>query len=277
MKKFIVSGRDYSDFSIEKLKQKNRRFLKYGSIDSVFGFALKHVPLYGGRWFSQSECLSQKHIEMLKSNGIGFQLALSNCHFSEELYKETIPILESLENKRNGVICVNDELAKRVKKDFPLYNIKASGIKRIRTHEKIKYAMDIYDSVTLPPWIVDKGGDFLQAIEEKERIVIFLTMGCGYFCKESDSDRCYRKMSDFNINLQYDDKILPCQDRSTGHRKVPSVFVEMDINSEIFNGFAYFKLIQKVDPDGNASVFQSRGCFSKQQLKKLHMLPIVNV
>ena len=275
-RKFIVSGRALNKPILDSITTRYRRFLGHGIIDSVFGFAVGHSPLYGGRPYREEDCLPEDQINQLMNYNIGFELTLSSHYFSDDLYKKTIPILERFEHQRNGVICVNDNLAKRIKQDFPLYTVRASAIKKIGSHRQIEQALELYDSITLPPWIVDKGDSFLQKIEAKNRIVLFLTMRCGYFCREKDEDRCYQHFSDYNLNLSGNFQTLSCMQQLEGQRKVPDQFIELDINDPIFEGFTYFKLIQEIDPSGNKSIGKSEYRFSKLQQRKLNKLPIAN-
>jgi hypothetical protein len=277
MKKFIVSGRGIQGPIIEALKKKYSRHLKWGAIDSVYCFAFGYSPLYGGRKYMDRNCLAQKKVERLNSAGIGVELTLSSYYFNEELYKKTLPVLEKLEHKKNGIICTNDEFAKRVRKDFPKLFIRASSIKMIHTHEGIDRAFEIYDSITLPPWIVDLGQTFLQKIREKKRIVIFLTASCAYFCRQPSEKRCYKSFSDYNINFKELEKSLECSLRVNGFRKIPATPIEFDINHPMFSGFTYFKLIQITEPDPYLSVsHHPKFKLSKPQLEKVKRLPVTN-
>ncbi len=276
-RKFIVSGRGIQAPVLETLHQKYKRFLKWGPLDSVFCFAVEYSPLYGGRKFCPEHCFTPEQVEELNKSNIGLELTLSSYYYSEDLYRQTIPILERVENRRNSIMCTNDELAKRVRIDFPQLKVKASSIKMISTHEEIKKAFELYDSIALPPWIVDKGEVFLQGIEEKERIIIFLTCGCAYFCRMPAEKRCYKRFSDFNISPKPSKNPLACSVKVNNFRRVPAAPIEFNINDSMFDGFKYFKLIKKAHPTLFGSVLNHpKFKYSEIQLERLKKLPIVN-
>jgi hypothetical protein len=163
-----------------------------GEIDSLFGF-VEPSELYGGRAYRQRE-LSDRDVEQLYSAEIGVRLPLSNHFVERNEYERNLPFLEKYHRVGNFVIVTNDNLARWIRQDFPLYQIDASVIKNIKTHRKINEAMELYDSVVLPMRI-NEDLDFLDKIEAKDRITLFANAGCALTCP---SKLCYLSFSKFN-------------------------------------------------------------------------------
>ncbi len=192
---FSVSGRKITaDMSIEVYLKIYYMYTHIPSIESVFGNTLFPSQLYGGRVFNQNHSITDVHIKQLKKFHIGLALTLTNHFFDEDEYKRSFSLLEQHHHHLNSVICTNDELAKRIKSDFPDYTLKASIIKRIDTHKKIERHLQLYDNITLPMDINDDD-DFLEKIPEKERIILFANANCAYTCPNRS---CYKGFSEKN-------------------------------------------------------------------------------
>lgn len=163
-----------------------------GQIDSVFGF-VERSPLYGGRPFVGPE-LSPDDVQALYDQGIGLRLPVSNSYVSREEYEEAKSFLEKYHRDGNSVIVTNDDLADWIRQDFPRFRIEASAIKNIDNMRKLVQALKRYDTVVLPA----KSNDdftFLERIEDKARIRLFLNAGCAYNCP---SKVCYPAISQMN-------------------------------------------------------------------------------
>ena len=91
----------------------------------------------------------------------------------------------------NSVIVTNDDLARWIQQDFPNYQVDASVIKNIKTHQKIDEALKLYDSIVLP-MSLNEDLEFLEKIEAKDRITLFANAGCALTCT---SKLCYRSLS----------------------------------------------------------------------------------
>jgi len=166
-------------------------YCNFTQIESVFGSTVFYSRLYGGRLYHPDQALTDLHIAFLEEQGIGISLNLTNHFFDQENYVATKPLLQKLHKKGNSIICTNDELALRLKHDFPDYTLRASIIKKLDTLEKIAVALKLYDVVVIP---MDKNDDdaFLKAIPEKDRIVIFGNGACAYTCPQRS---CYLGIS----------------------------------------------------------------------------------
>jgi len=168
-----------------------KKFYQADKIESFFNSVKPRSRLYGGRPCGKELSFSYEQIEFLNAKGIGVMLTLSNHYFNEDAYLATIPILERLENNLNSVTIVNDDLALRIKQDFPLFKRKASVIKLINTLDGIHNALELYDSVVLHPNLNDNAA-FLQSIDCKEKIVLFANSRCLYKCSHPI---CYKYIS----------------------------------------------------------------------------------
>lgn len=168
-------------------------YIDFTQIESVYGAADIESPLYGG-WLSKTKknsFLTGEQLEVLNKHNIKFMITLSNHYFSEETYNSSRDLLERYHRKGNGVICVNDELAMRIKKDYPRYILEASSIKKLNSYEKIERALDLYDYAVIPSEY-NKSDDFLEGIKHKGRIILFANSICDHCCEDH---RCYGEVS----------------------------------------------------------------------------------
>jgi hypothetical protein len=154
-------------------------------IDSLFGFVERSM-LYGGRVFLRRE-LSDRDVFQLNNAGIGVRLPMTNHYVKREEYLENKRLLQKYHQPGNSVICTNDELARWIRDDFPDYRLDASVIKNLKSREKIEEAWELYDSVVLP-MSVNEDLEFLEQLEDKDKITLFANAGCALTCP---SKICY--------------------------------------------------------------------------------------
>jgi hypothetical protein len=160
-------------------------------IKSMFGHTVFFSRLYGGRPFDAKHSFTDRHIAALAKRGIGIALNLTNHFFTAKNYADSLPLLEKHHKKGNSVVCANDELALRVRHDFPDYQLGASMIKELDTAEKIEMALQLYDTVVVP---MNKNDDdrFLESIRHKDRVTLFGNAACAYTCPDRS---CYLGIS----------------------------------------------------------------------------------
>ncbi len=204
------------------------------NIEGVFGNTSMFSRLYGGRSFSKKNALTNKHIKRMYDNNIGLALTLTNHFCSDEAYRESLPLLRTNHRKGNSIVCTNDELALKIKNDFPDYQIRASMIKNIKTIEGVKKALEIYDAITLS-MDLNTDNDFLDSIKNKDKIILFGNATCAYTCPERN---CY---------LGFSQQIFGKSVTSIcSKKKIPRVekgYVYFDIDKLYQKGFSRFKLI----------------------------------
>lgn len=166
--------------------------LRLNEIDSLFGFVEKST-LYGGRVFTNRE-FSDKDVQQLNSAGIGIRIPMSNHKVDLNEYRLNKWLLRKYHWKGNSIICTNDDLAKWIREDFPDYRLDASVIKNVKTSRKIEAAMELYDSVVLPMRL-NEDLEFLEKIENKDKITLFANAGCALTCP---AHICYASVSKIN-------------------------------------------------------------------------------
>lgn len=202
-------------------------------MESVFGF-VGPCTLYGGRPYTQPE-LSQRDVKALYERGIGLRLPLSNHQVSREEYEKYRWFLEKYQRPRNSVITTSDDLAHWIRQDFPGYEIEASVIKEIDTHEKIDRVLEIYDTVVLPMRL-NQDPDFLERIGQKHRVTLFANGGCALNCP---AKVCYPSFSKAN-------KFGGAKTACSFSHKPRELYGMIDFDLERFKamGFSRFKLLR---------------------------------
>ena len=232
---YTVSGRDLThDISISSYLLTTYPFLPIKQIKSIFGFYETPCKLYGGRVFSKKKNFSDQHIKEMQKLNISVSLNLTNHYFDKNVYNESSELLNKFHTKGNSLVIVNDELAKQIKKDYPLYKINASMIKNINSHDKIEKALKIYDYVVLPMEL-NENIFFLKNIREKERIILFAHAGCGYNCPKKV---CYKNISGINYG-RLDKSSGVCSQKFLPRKNLGRIFFDIE---NLFNlGFSNFK------------------------------------
>jgi hypothetical protein len=220
-------------------------------VDSVFGF-LEASTLYSGRPFLKRQ-ISDADVATMKKKHIGLRIPLTNHFLTEREYLDQASFLEKYQVKGNSVICTNDQLATWIRRDFPLYQIEASVLKEIDSHEGIKRALELYDTVILPMYI-NYNTAFLSAIRDKDRITLFGNAGCALTCPRRI---CYETISETNKKLASQNLIqrnitflfrmgFPinwCSNRL--HPRKLKGIVDFDLNQLYELGFRRFKMLRE--------------------------------
>ena len=233
---FTISSRFIEpDESIERYLNKYFPYIDFSQVESLFGFDEEFVPLYGGRSFSNNGTISALQNKELQENSINISLTLTNHYFDEELYSKTKSLLQKHHKKGNSIVCTNDDLAKRIRADFPLYSLKASLIKDLNSLEKVEKALEIYDYAVIPMEMNDYD-DFLDSLPNKERIILFANANCAYNCTVRI---CYQSISKKLAKNQSSEK--SCSKDLLERDQLGQVY--FDIKKFYNMGFTYFKLL----------------------------------
>lgn len=253
---------DYTIYTIsargKKLKQSVKDYLdKYfqhiplKKIDSIFGF-IEPTTLYSGRPFLKRQ-ISDLDYKFLQENNIGLRLPFTNHYVSKEEYEKNKPLLEKYHKEGNSIIISNDDFAKWVKKDFPLYKLEASILKEIDSIEKINKALELYDTIVLP-MNVNNNMALLKSIQQKEKITLFGNAGCALTCPNRI---CYdyiskrnKVLGDTNIifRIIYYYCAFFIRRKWCMHKIRPRNFhglKDFDINKFYEMGFTRFKMLRK--------------------------------
>ena len=190
---YTISARNKPpDMPVMAYIRKNYGNIPLREIDSVFGF-VERSTLYGGRGFTRRE-LSHRDVLMLNSAGIGVRLPMSNHHATREEFDKNVGLFTRYHSEINSIITTNDDLARWIRRDFPMYRLDASVIKNIKTQRRIDEALEFYDSVVLPMRL-NEDLEFLEKVEQKDRIILFANAGCALTCP---SKLCYLSISEIN-------------------------------------------------------------------------------
>ena len=247
--KYTISARGKSKFEpVLSFLDKHFKNVSRDQIESVFGFAEK-CTLYGGRPAAMRQ-LSDADTTALSEAGIGFRIPITNHFFNAREYERNRPFLEKYHKKGNAVIILNDDLAKTVRQDFPLYKREASMIKNITTHNQIENNLKIFDTVVLPMQMNDNI-EFLKEVEPKERVTLFATAGCAYTCPARTCYRCVSRVNKFlssrNILMNITGFLIfpffiGCSRRKLKRALLGVVSFDLDKFQEM--GFTTFKLIR---------------------------------
>ena len=212
----------------------------YEDIDYAFGTVEGDTKLWGGRTNEfGGQNITKLDEYWLYDHNIGVKMTLSTKTFNDDMYNESEFFLKYYHRKGNAIITSVDELAKRIKEDYPDYNIEASCIQDIDNTEKLekKMSLGVYDTIVLPIHMNDDI-EFLESIEDKEKIRMFLNVECSYNCPKKV---CYGVTGKINAGEKELDKFM-C---SYHDLNMPRTFYNDEIN---WNEF-YFDL-SKLDKMG---------------------------
>lgn len=202
-------------------------------VESVFGF-VEPSTLYGGRPFAQPE-LSARDVAVMAECGVGLRLPLSNHHVTREEYERNRAFLARYHRRGNSVITTAEQLASWVRADFPDYEIEASVIKELDTHEKIARSLEVYDTVVLPMRL-NLDLEFLGSLAPKGRITLFANAGCALTCP---AKICYPSFSKAN---KFEGSSIACS-FSLRPRELYGM-LDFDLGKLASMGFSRFKLLR---------------------------------
>ncbi|WP_321468195.1 sulfotransferase domain-containing protein [Halarcobacter sp.] len=250
--RYTISSRSMShNMNLFSYVNSNFSYLHPSTIESLYGFCEDFSPLYGGRFFNVVNKLLKYQIDEIYKHHKSISLTLTNHFFDEKSYLSSYKILEKFHKAGNSIVCLNDELACKIKKDFPLYSIKASLIKNLNSLEKVKNALEIYDYVVIPMEMNDND-KFLESLPEKNRIILFGNAGCAYNCT---SRICYKTVSNYQLKNELSNVL--CSKDNLERENLGIVYFDIEKFKEM--GFSYFKLI----PDPTIKITKTKRRNSK--------------
>lgn len=214
-------------------------FVERSQIESLYGFAHLFSPLYGGRTYKPDYAFRRHHLAEMKELGIGVSLNLTNHFFMPDAYERSLPLLETLHAKGNSITCFNHDLARRLRADFPLYELKASIIRGLKTQARLEAMLPLYDKLVVPMDLNDDA-DFLAGLPEKDRIILFANASCAYNCPNRS---CYVGFSQKNMGME----VTSLCSMAT-HERVDLGKVFFDMDAFVDMGFRHFKLVPARKP-----------------------------
>ncbi len=241
---FTISARSKPpDQPVLPFLAKNYGSVPIAQIDSLFGF-VEGCTLYGGRVFGKPE-IYPHDIAVMYDVGLGLRIPLTNHLAEEPEYEQNLAFLKKYHRPGNAVIVTNDNLATWIRRDFPHYRIEASVIKNINSYAKIDEALEIYDTVVLPMEMCEQP-EFLEKIEDKNRITLFANAGCALTCP---ARICYMSVS--KINKGRNDTEWRCSQPIKERETRGMIDFDLERLSDL--GFRRFKLLRS-RPGGKTGV-----------------------
>ena len=235
--KYIISARCKPDIPMSS-------FVINKSIESIFG-CVEFTPMYGGRHYLGPE-ISSDDVEWMYDNGIGLNLPLTNMYTTEEEYNSSYNFLNKYHKVNNVITVYRDDIARFIRRDFPLYSICCSAIRDVKTHDDINSKLNIYDNIVLRSW-ANVDDVFLNKIEQKDRIILFSSMGMQHNCH---SKVCFSDISHYNSKWT-PDSIFPEESELRCFRKIRGIlddapkFQQFDIKHLQDLGFSKFKVLRQ--------------------------------
>lgn len=251
---FSVSGRRVNpNLDMLHYLKLNYPYLDIADIDSVFGAALFPSLLYGGRPYNVKHSMTWIHLRQLKELGINFSITMTNHFVDDKVYAQSFDFLEKHHRKGNSVVCHSDQLAHKIKNDFPLYILRASIMKNINTVEKAERNLELYDQIVIPMEMNDDD-EFLEKLPCKERVVLFANAACGYTCRNRT---CWVGISQVN---QGREETSDCSQGAAHLKNVGKNFFNVGKFYEM--GYRNFKMVPSAIPK---YVDQVAGTFVKNK------------
>lgn len=232
---FEVSTRHISPaFNAVDYLKINYIYLAIEQIKSVFGNTVYPSRFYGGRSYQLERSLTDAHLEQLEQQGIHLTLTLTGLYFDKKVYQANLPFLQRLYKPGNAIVCANDELAVRLRQDFPDFLLKASLVKNLDTLAKVNKALHLYDRVVIPMNCNDDDA-FLSSLPDKSRIVLFANANCAYNCP---ARTCYRAISRASWGKE---KKGGCSKKKIPRKDEGTVFFNVEKLAKM--GFHHFKMV----------------------------------
>lgn len=235
--RYTVSGRHFGPRI--RVQSYLRAFFPYidaAQVESLFAFVNTHAPLYGGRVFQKEFALRPEHLAEMAAMDIRLSLPMTNHFFDRQAYEASLPVLAAHHQRGNSVILLDDEFARQVRQDFPLYTRKGSVNKRLLSPRTFAKAFDLYDIVVLPmEWNEDV--ERLKELEHKDRIQIFANASCAYTCP---AKVCYRSVSRINRG-EAPPQSYECSQTDVFRELYGTVFFDIERFAEL--GYTSFKLV----------------------------------
>lgn len=190
-----VFGNEYLMFTLENIIEILKKYNIECPISTIHGsYSCKYN---GGRealYFSNRNSIEEK-IRLYNDLGIGVKLTFSNMNIHKEQFEEEemrwyLDLLNETKGIGNGIICVNDDFAELVKKNYPDLDLVASHVKmeletKIGITDTVDYynsKFDLYDIVVFNTYRAFDD-EFLNQIKYPDRIEFIVNHSCTTNCQ----------------------------------------------------------------------------------------------
>jgi len=148
------------------------------------------TALYWNSWTN-----IENKIKQFNNKGIGIKLTFSNRNvnadtFEEEEMRKYLDLLNEIKGIGNGIICVNDDFAELVKKNYPDLELVASHVKmemetKMGITDTVDYynsKFDLYDIVVFNTFRAFDD-EFLSKITHPEKVEFIVNHSCTTNCQ----------------------------------------------------------------------------------------------
>ena len=188
-------GNEYQMFILDNFIEILDKYNVKNPISTIHGsYSCKYnggrTALYYNSWTNIENKI--KHFNKL---GIGIKLTFSNRNvhantFEEEEMRKYLDLLNETKGIGNGIICVNDDFAELVKKNYPDLDLVASHVKMeletkmgiTDTSDYYNSKFDLYDIVVFNTFRAFDD-DFLSKITHPERVEFIVNHSCTTNCQ----------------------------------------------------------------------------------------------
>ena len=188
-------GNEYQMFILNNFIEILEKYNIKNPISTIHGsYSCKYnggrTALYYNSWTNIENKI--KHFNKL---GIGIKLTFSNRNvhantFEEEEMRKYLDLLNETKGIGNGIICVNDDFAELVKKNYPDLDLVASHVKmeletKMGITDTVDYynsKFDLYDIVVFNTFRAFDD-DFLSKITHPEKIEFIVNHSCTTNCQ----------------------------------------------------------------------------------------------
>ena len=187
-------GNEFHMFIIDNLIEILNKYNIKNPITSIHGsYSCKYN---GGRTalYHNSQTNIDNKIKHFNDMGIGIKLTFSNRNihantFEENEMRHYLDILNETKGIGNGIICVNDDFAELVKKNYPDLDLVASHVKmeletkmgKTDTVDYYNSKFDLYDIVVMNTYRAFDD-DFLSKITHPEKVEFIVNHSCSTNC-----------------------------------------------------------------------------------------------
>lgn len=188
-------GNEYQMFILDNFIEILNRYNIKNPISTIHGsYSCKYnggrTALYYNSWTNIENKI--KHFNKL---GIGIKLTFSNRNihantFEEEEMRKYLDLLNETKGIGNGIICVNDDFAELIKKNYPDLDLVASHVKmeletKMGITDTVDYynsKFDLYDIVVFNTFRAFDD-DFLSKITHPEKVEFIVNHSCTTNCQ----------------------------------------------------------------------------------------------
>ena len=187
-------GNEYQMFFIDNILEILEKYNIKNPISTIHGsYSCKYnggrSALYWNSWTN-----IENKIKHFNKKGIGIKLTFSNRNihantFEEDEMRKYLDLLNETKNIGNGIICINDDFAELVKKNYPDLDLVASHVKMelenkmgiTDTPDYYNSKFDLYDIVVFNTFRAFDD-EFLSKITHPEKVEFIVNHSCTTNC-----------------------------------------------------------------------------------------------